>query len=101
MPVYALWHGGANYAHPELTDAEIFPSIRAAGAALLSRAETGHWLPQPFTYADGRELRTLTPGADCEPSMALYSTDPATTDDPYPFRLLTIGARGGVNHQTT
>ena len=101
MPIFGLWHGGSNYSAPELTDAEIFPSIVAATDALRDRADSGHWCPQTFAYADGRTVTTLTPCASDGATMALYVSNPATTDDPYPFRLLTIGPRGGVAHQKT
>jgi len=106
--IYALWHGGASYSQGsvhawpgEPSRVETFASIRAAGAALLSRARRGYWERQTFTYADGRTDATLCPVANEGPSMTLWWTDPRESDDPYPDRLLTIGPRGGLRQEAT
>ncbi|SRR6266581_3216933 len=98
--IYALWHGGSSYSVGELErDLETFPSIRVAGWALRTRANNGGWMPQGFTYADGRTVRALTPCADEGCEVTVYLSDPRGSHDPYPDYILTIGPRGGIKRE--
>jgi hypothetical protein len=98
--IYALWHGGASYSVGELDrDLETFPSIRAAGWALRTRANNGHWYPQDFTYADGRTERALTPCADKGCEMTVYLSDPRGMVDPHRDYVLSIGPHGGIRQK--
>lgn len=95
--IFALWHGGANYAGSRIPrDVEIFSSLKAAGDALQSRAFRGFYWSQDFTFADGRKESNLTPCADAGAEMHVFLADPRDSDDPYPDRIITLGPRGGV-----
>lgn len=89
-PVWALWHGGANYSPSSIHAGELetFPSLADARSALRDRAMRGHWQPQTFTYADGRTVTTLTPCADAGAEMHVYRTRPGLDSDAYPDLVL-------------
>lgn len=85
MKVWALWHGGASYAHPEMSDAEEFPSIEAAKGEFWARR---YWPP--------RTGSPDTPNVDDTATMFLYAADPNETHDPLPEKRFSFGPRGGV-----
>lgn len=109
MTVYAMWHGGHSYSHGQLPeDLEVFPSIRAAGEALLARYESNGGIAQSITYADGREVCVFFPTVDTTCSMEIYRVDPrvsygewvaARGPFPDPDLRLTLGPRLGIRRE--
>ena len=81
MMVYAMWHGGHNYAAPYADQREELPSIQVARQMHADRLEN----------RDG-----WTPGVDETSETWLFFTDPAGMDDVYPDRVIKTGPRGGV-----
>ena len=82
MKVYVLWHGGSNYACPDVRrDIEEFSSLKSAKDSLQARADFDPYYPCVDSEA-------------CE--MHIFLTDPRGTDQEYPDRVLRLGPRGGV-----
>ena len=97
MKVYALWHGGVNYAHGYVeTDVESFDTLADAVAAYESRRDSGYWLRQDFRYVNRDADSVLTPCAGEGSSMWLWAADPTDDRDPYPWRIVEVGPRGGT-----
>jgi hypothetical protein len=97
MRVWALWHGGSSYGAPYVSDhLEAFGSITAARGAFVDRHDTGTWLQQTFNYVHQDPCTVYAPGVDDDTEMWLWLYDPSDTPDPYPWKILRYGARGGV-----
>jgi len=97
MRVWALWHGGASYSAPYVADhLEVFPSITAAREAFTGRYSSGHGYCQTFNYVHQDMAHVFTPGVDETSEMWLWLYDPTDTPDPYPWKILRYGRRGGV-----
>lgn len=81
--VFALWHGGANYAVGTIdTDVEEFGSIERVKETLQVRLDnfTGHY-----------------PGVDLDSAFHVWFADPRDEMDPYPDRIVRFGPRGGIH----
>lgn len=94
--IYALWHGGINYAAPYVSDdTEAFDTISQAVNEFRRRAFSGYGT---FDYISKPPESIDTPCARDGASMSLYFYDPTADDvrDPYPDRLIEIGPRGGI-----
>ena len=97
MRVWALWHGGASYAAPYVSeDVETFASISEAREAFTDRYSSGHGFFQTFNYVNREQDHALTPAVSDDCTMTLWLYDPTEDTDPYPWKILSIGARGGV-----
>ena len=83
-----LWHGGASYASGSIEDdTEEFATLTDARRAFELRASTWE------TYYPC--VSTDTP-EDGGPSAQVFFADPREFADPYPDRIMSFGARGGV-----
>ena len=97
MKVYALWHGGSSYAHGYVdTDVEAFDTLADALSAYASRRDSGYWIPQDFRYVNREAESVHTPSVDETSSMWLWAADPTDDRDPYPWRIVETGPRGGT-----
>lgn len=84
--VFAMWHGGPNYAHPYNPEhVESFPSVNAVADAMRDR----------MANRDGS-----TPCVQ-DSSALVYRFDPRGVDDAYPDLILTEGPRGGIRRERT
>ena len=83
MKVYGLWYGGSNYSVGYVdSDIEVFESIEAAKATLVTR----------YFNRNGQ-----FPGVSFdETEIQLYFYDPTHFHDPYPDRIIKFGPRGGI-----
>ena len=82
MRVWALWHGGANYAVGSIdTDLEEFVTLEECKYAL-----------------DGRRMNDSgqTPGVGFDSLFHVWFADPRDSVDPYPDRIIRFGTRGGL-----
>jgi len=95
MRVWALWHGGSSYSAPTMADLEEFSSISAAREAFTHRFNGGRWASE-FRYVNREWEGAATPGVGEDSTMTLWLYDPTNVEDPYPWRIIQHGARGGV-----
>lgn len=95
--VYAIWHGGINYAKGEMVDTlERFDSVQAAADALRDRANNGHWSQQTFDYVHRETANVFTPVADVGARMTVYLGDDVPTDGDVADRYLELTPRGAI-----
>lgn len=87
--IYALWHGGANYAPGTIDDdLETFEDVDAARDAAWTRARTGNHFQQDFDYVTRDAASVLTPNVGEDSEIVVWLTDPRESDDPYPDRII-------------
>ena len=97
MKVYALWHGGTNYAHGYVdTDVEEFDTLADAVAAFRERLSSNMHSPVDFPYVNRPAERVCAGMVDESSSMWLWADDPTGVADPYPWRIVETGPRGGT-----
>jgi hypothetical protein len=77
-------------------DVESFPSITAARDAFTDRHANGYGWFQHFQYVNREPVDALTPAVEDGDEMWLWLYDPSQDEDPYPWKILSRGARGGV-----
>ncbi len=94
MEVYALWHGGASYAHSTDQDVEKFPSIGAAVTALDDRHRLGYSFRQSFNFVNREPEHRYCPGVEDDSEMSIFLEDPTGYPDAYPDRLVRFGPHG-------
>ncbi len=96
MEVYALWYGGASYAHSTDDDLEKFPSIGAAVTALDDRHRLGYSFRQSFNFVNREPESSYTPCVEDDSEIWLFLEDPTGDVDLYPDRIVRFGPRGGT-----
>lgn len=99
MRVWAQWHGGINYAAPDMSHLERFASLANAREAFTSRRYQGYWIQQTFAYVDRPLEIAFTPNVESDSELWLYFRDPRGERDPWPDERMYFGPRGGVHRE--
>lgn len=93
-PIFATWHGGANYAQPDLTmpqHLEVFATIEDAETETDNRYRCGDTYRCDFRR-DPDDLddveSVFCPGVDTSSETWIYLSDPRKVSDPYPDYII-------------